>query len=65
MNYLKVAWDLKSFNDKVDIGYVSELVDLYDYYYHCKLSCSIIKDVINSIEATNNYYNNKPWLITI
>lgn len=65
MNYLRVAWDLKSFDDKVDIGYISELVELYDYYYHCKLSCNIIKDVINSIEVTINYYNDIKWAIFI
>ena len=65
MNYLRVAWDLKSFDDKVDIGYISELVELYDYYYHCKLSCNILKDVINSIEVTINYYNDIKWAIFI
>ena len=66
MNYLRVAWNLKIFDAKVDLGDVSELVELYYYYYHCKLSCSIIKDVINSIEATINYYNNnKKWVIAI
>lgn len=65
MNYLRVAWDLKSFADKVDIGYIDELVELYDYYYHCKLSCNIISNVINSIQATINYYNHKQWAIII
>ena len=67
MNYLRVAWDLKSLDDKIDIGYIDELVDLYLDYFHVKLSCNIISNVIKSIETTLAYYNttNKKWVITI
>lgn len=59
MNYLRVAWDLKSFDAKCPWYELQEGIELYTDYFHCKLSCDIILDVCESISATAAYWN--PW----
>ena len=56
MNYLRVGWDLPSFDDKCDYWELEEGVQLYLDYFHCKLSCNIIIDVCESIRATCQYW---------
>ena len=57
MNYLRVAWDLKSFLDKVEVTDLQEFTQLYALHFHSLLTCDIISGVIDSIVATANYYN--------
>lgn len=57
MNYLRVSWDFPSFDDKCDYWELEEGVQLYTDYFHCKLSCSIIIDVCESIRATGQYWS--------
>lgn len=65
MNYMRVAWDLKSFIDKVEVTDLQEFTQLYALHFHSLLTCVIINNVIDSIVATDHYYNGINYTLII